>query len=617
MWKRIVAPAMAAWSMPWVLWSQVPLGGEFQVNTYTTSGQGDPAVAAAADGSFMVVWTSYGLDGSSNGIFARRFDAAGTPVGASEFRVNSYTTGAQDGPDLAATPTGGFVVAWQSNGQDGSGSGIFAQRYDGSLLPQGGEFEVNTHTTTDQSNATVTSDGAGRFFVGWSGSGPYFSSEIHGRRYDSVGVAQGSQFRINTYVTGFQSASSAAADAAGNVVVVWRSTGQDGGGTGVFGQRFDAGGELLGADFAVNVYTTGNQEWPAVASSPSGDFVVVWQSRSPGEDLYGIFARRYDANGAPQGLPFQVNQYTTGHQIDPVVEVDGQGNFVVAWSSIGEDGSGEGVFARVFEASGDALAGEFLVNSYTSGNQRRPAVAIDPRGRFVVAWTSYNQDGDYGGVFAHRFARDLIFRDGFASASLSAWSSANTDGGDLSASALAAMKFTTVGLQGLVDDTAGLFVQDDTPDDENRYRARFYFDPNGFDPGESQVHLRTRIFIAFEEAPTRRLAAVVLRRQAGVYALMGRARLDDNSQENTGFVTISDGPHFVEIDWQRSSGPDALDGSFAMWIDGMAVPPRTGLDNSISSVDFVRVGALSVKSGAGGTMYWDEFESRRATYIGP
>jgi hypothetical protein len=98
---------------------------------------------------------------------------------------------------------------------------------------------------------------------------------------------------------------------------------------------------------------------------------------------------------------------------------------------------------------------------------------------------------------------------------------------------------------------------------------------------------------------------------------MARARLDDDAQADTPFFPISDGPHVVEIDWRRSSGPDALDGSLELWIDGASMATLNNLDNSISGVDFARLGALSVKAGSNGTLYWDEFESRRGSYIGP
>src|SRR4029079_10944546 len=134
-----------------------------------------------------------------------------------------------------------------------------------------------------------------------------------------------------------------------------------------------------------------------------------------------------------------------------------------------------------------------------------------------------------------RSQADLIFADDFEDGSLSAWSATATDSGDLGVSAFAALNSTTVGLQGVVDDTNGIYVQDDAPSDENRYRARFYFDPNGFDPGEAQSHFRTRIFLALEENPIRRLAAAVLKRQAGAYSVMGRCRLNDGTQADTGF----------------------------------------------------------------------------------
>ena len=97
---------------------------------------------------------------------------------------------------------------------------------------------------------------------------------------------------------------------------------------------------------------------------------------------------------------------------------------------------------------------------------------------------------------------------------------------------------------------------------------------------------------------------------------MGRARLDDNSQHDSGFFPISDGAHFVEITWDRASGPDANNGSFQLAIDGSTVHTFGTLDNSLSAVDFVRMGALSVKTGAAGTLYFDEFESRRQGFIG-
>jgi cysteine-rich repeat protein len=209
-----------------------------------------------------------------------------------------------------------------------------------------------------------------------------------------------------------------------------------------------------------------------------------------------------------------------------------------------------------------------------------------------------------------------LFADGFETGNPSRWHSGAAGSGELTVTRAAALA-GSFGMQCSVNDTQALFAQNDSPENEGRYRARFYFDPNGFDPGEALEKFRTRVFIAFEEGPARRLMAVVLRRQGGQYALMARARRDDNSQANSGFFDISDGPHWVELDWQRSTTSNPGNGSLRLWIDGELRSTLTNLENGISAVDFVRLGALSVKDGASGTMFWDAFDSRRQTAIGP
>jgi ELWxxDGT repeat protein len=213
------------------------------------------------------------------------------------------------------------------------------------------------------------------------------------------------------------------------------------------------------------------------------------------------------------------------------------------------------------------------------------------------------------------WATDLVSKDGFESGGTGVWSSANTDGGDLSVQPAAALH-GTVGLAAHVDDTAALFVVDESPNDEFRYRARFRLDPNGFDPGEANGKLRVRVFMAFEEDPTLRLVTLVLRRIGGQYTLMGRVRLDDGTRVQTGFVDITDAMHMIEIEWTWSEGSDANNGTFTLWIDEVPVSMLTGLDTSASLVDFVRLGAMTVKPGANGTLYFDDFESRRERYIG-
>src|SRR5580765_4437576 len=99
-----------------------------------------------------------------------------------------------------------------------------------------------------------------------------------------------------------------------------------------------------GPPFRVNTFTLGDQGFQyqgcgysdgrgqATAASPAGDYVVVWQSRAQDGDGWGIFGQRFDSAGTPLGAEFQVNSYTTGDQRYPRVAMDTAGDFVVVWS---------------------------------------------------------------------------------------------------------------------------------------------------------------------------------------------------------------------------------------------------------------------------------------------
>jgi hypothetical protein len=82
-------------------------------------------------------------------------------------------------------------------------------------------------------------------------------------------------------------------DAAGNFVVVWRSSGQDGSSNGIFGQRYSSDGAPLGTEFRVNTYTTNNQRLADVAADRVGNFVVVWESQGQDGAEYGVFGQRW------------------------------------------------------------------------------------------------------------------------------------------------------------------------------------------------------------------------------------------------------------------------------------------------------------------------------------
>ncbi|MEQ1853509.1 MAG: cadherin repeat domain-containing protein, partial [Chthoniobacteraceae bacterium] len=385
-----------------------PLGGETRVNTTVADVQSiqasvSQAMAADANGNFVVVWVSNLQDGALNGIYARRFSADGTPQGG-EFLVNTTTADTQVLPSVAMDAAGNFAIVWSSNNQDGSGYGVYGQRYNAAGVAQGGEFLVNTTTAGSQIGSGIAMSATGAFVVTWSGGAqdPDGSTGIYAQRFDAAGVAQGGEFRVNTYTTGTQQLASASMDANGNFVITWASNLQDGSGYGVYGQRFNASGVAQGAEFQVNTTTANSQRYQDVAMLPDGRFVVVFQSNN-GDGTFEVYLQRYAADGSTIGGETQVNTSTVSAAQQPIpsISADADGNITVVWNSAA-DGSGVGVFARRFDWSGAPLGGEFQVNTTSAGDQVWPEVVAQAGGRFVVAWGG-NGTGDADGVFFQRY----------------------------------------------------------------------------------------------------------------------------------------------------------------------------------------------------------------------
>jgi hypothetical protein len=316
------------------------------------------------------------------GVFlsAVRSIAQPLPVGL-EFRVNTYTTSVQHHPVVADQGTG-FVVVWDGPEASDDG-GIHAQLYD-AVGAVGGEFSVNSTTSGFQTYPSVASAGSA-FVVVWQSPDSGGLTDVFGQRFDSAGSPIGPEFRVNSSTTGIQSQAKVQMNPKqGSFVVVWASFVVGGAaGTDVFAQRYDAVGAPLGSNFVVNTYTTGVQNHPAVAVTQFGDFLVAWEGSEP-TDSTGIWARRYSSAGAPQGAEFRVNTVTTGTQGTVDVSVDGVGDYLVVWQSIGSGNAD--VVAQRLGLAGNAIGGEVLVNGFTTNTQGSPSVTFNSAASFVAVW---------------------------------------------------------------------------------------------------------------------------------------------------------------------------------------------------------------------------------------
>ncbi|MDO4574549.1 MAG: trypsin-like serine protease [Planctomycetia bacterium] len=196
------------------------------------------------------------------------------------------------------------------------------------------------------------------------------------------------------------------------------------------------GSVLIDATMANSESTTPiQQRYSSVDISLTGEFVITWQSyRQDGSASWDIYAQIFNRDGEAIGLEgkteeaggtgkeFLVNDTTTLalDQQNPVVAIDNYGNFVIAWTALGqgEDSTANSnIVARRFVkdttvGSTVTTAGaEYIVNdgtytvngttrSWQENNQKWASIAMDADGDFVISWTSYGHDGTGNGFGA-------------------------------------------------------------------------------------------------------------------------------------------------------------------------------------------------------------------------
>jgi hypothetical protein len=316
------------------------------------------------------------------------------------FQVNTFTPGDQFLPAVGMNAAGQSVIVWTSQGQDGSGFGIFAQRYDANAVAQGPEFLVNTTTIGDQVEPAAVMDASGNFVIAWSGNGRGDPAGVFARRYNASGVAQGDEFLVNTTIPGQKAHPLLAMNASGGFIVVWETITAGTAGffnsSGIFGRRYDASGTPLdAAEFQINTTPSASRfdsvsERPAhaLAMDSVGNFVVVWGVQPPSGQPTQLNARLFHGDGTAQGPEFLVN---TSNGSRPAAAMDGTGNFVVVY---------EPGFGQFFLANGARQGTEFPLDA---GTVQRPAVEMNSAGKFVAAWRGRNPLTDGTAIFFRPF----------------------------------------------------------------------------------------------------------------------------------------------------------------------------------------------------------------------
>ena len=236
-------------------------------------------------------------------------------------------------------------------------------------LHLGDEFQVNQSTTLCPRNPQVLAQSDGDFSIFWANAS---SSSVQARYYDAQGSPLGNESTLESGTDIFMQDIAGKPD--GSFVMVWSE--QTPGVRELHGRRYASDGSPIGTDFEVTT-TASYPDFASVAMDEQGEFVVAWsQGSAPNRT---VEARRFAADGMPIGSIFPISASVDSYDPDVAKQAD-SGEFVVAWS--GPDD----VWAKRYDSGGSAVGSEFVVNSYTTGVQTRPALEISTSGDMLVAF---------------------------------------------------------------------------------------------------------------------------------------------------------------------------------------------------------------------------------------
>jgi hypothetical protein len=379
--------------------SGAPLGSNFKVNDdLGTAGQGYPAISMDGSGNFVITWSD---DRNYYDIYAQRYNFSGVPLG-SNFKVNSDIGTALQWPSaIAMDGLGKFVVTWRDS-RNGDWD-IYAQRYNSSGGPLGSNFKVNDYAGTVWNmpwlSLAIAMDGSGNFVITWEDLRNDYFGDIYAQRYNFSGVPLGSNFKVNDTLYASQVYPAIAMDGSGNFIITWEDYRNSN--PYIYAQRYNFSGAPSGSNFKViDDAGTADQWVPSIAMDGSGKFVITWRDDRNG--ISDIYAQRYDSYGTPLSSNFKVND-DVGYawQYDPVIAVDGSGNFVIAW----EDSrtGNKDIYAQRYNSSGAPLDSNFKVDDDTgTAWQGSPAIVMDGFDNFIITWKDYrNYNWD---IYAQRYS---------------------------------------------------------------------------------------------------------------------------------------------------------------------------------------------------------------------
>lgn len=338
----------------------------------------DIGATTAIAGGRSIIFGAYGDEALfSNEIGGQIIAADGTQQGG-EFRVNTFTSGAQADAEAATLTSGNYVVVWKSSPAPTFEDGLKGQVFTAEGVKVGGEFAFGP-TVGAQRDVNVTALSDGRFVTYWENDDSALGSEVRAQVFSANGTKSGAEILLNNPVDSqFGNAfPSITATFGGGFLAIWEGGGAvslgDTVGSGIIGQRFSASGVKLGSNFLVNSSSEGNEVSPSVTRLTGGNYIATWSgdndgdpSPPPGRDTdTGVYFQVFGEEFNKVGGEVLAHVSTIGSQQFSKVVALNDGRFCIAWLDQRFSGA-TAVYSlrgQLFDANGVKDGAQFQVNT--------------------------------------------------------------------------------------------------------------------------------------------------------------------------------------------------------------------------------------------------------------
>ncbi|WP_028470765.1 DUF4347 domain-containing protein, partial [Neptunomonas japonica] len=300
-------------------------GTEIQINQTTADDQRWASVGMSDSGKFVVTWNSSNQDGTASSIYARQFNVDGSAAG-NEFRVNTQSTGAQSNASIDVDASGNFIIVWQGDGPADS-NGVFFRRFDAAGTAVDAS-EVIAHTVTNgtvsEFDPVVAWQSNGKFVVAWEQD----NNKVYFQRFDNAGAMLGGKTQIDSALSN-SSGLSIDANSSGGFAFAYRDEVLGGA---IFARAYNEDGSS--AYSSGNTLTLwaklADAQNATVAIDDSGEVLVAYQTTSAGGDIH---LQRINADGSEQGSATALVTDASDQSMPALAMLD-LSNYALAWNDV-------------------------------------------------------------------------------------------------------------------------------------------------------------------------------------------------------------------------------------------------------------------------------------------